>query len=97
MAWAAPLGLALSTIPRCEPSPDVSHQMASLELERNKDKSRPGGTVKPGNEGKSQRTGGRRRVKKAGADFGAGPGGHQAQDSAVPMNSSGEQTVPPGM
>lgn len=75
----------------------MSHHRASLELKRNEDKSRPGGAVRPGHAGKSLWMGGRSRVKRAGADFGAGPGGHQAQDSAVPMNSSGEQTVPPGM
>lgn len=75
----------------------MSHHRASLELERNEDKSRPGGAARPGHAGKSLRMGGRSRVKRAGADSGAGPGGQQAEDSAVPMNSSGEQSVPAGM
>lgn len=63
-AWE--LELALTNIP------DVTHHITKLE--RSEDKSRPGGAARPAHAGKSVQMGGRSRVKRIGADSGAGPG-----------------------
>lgn len=52
--------------------PQMTHHITRLE--RSEDKSRPGGAARPGHAGKSLQRGGRSRVKRIGADFGAGPG-----------------------
>lgn len=66
MAWAAPLELA--NIPRREPS----HHLFGAGEERGQEQ--PGGAARPGHAEKSLWMGGRSRVKRAGADFGARPG-----------------------